>query len=90
MSNYHAPSRPPLVLVAKSGRLSTTLYWLLGSSVQNHALRDGERSPSPACKHRRVGVQSEVVTSILMLEQRYSQVMEKLLLWVMVFPLSSG
>ena len=47
-----------------------SLYWLLGSSVQKQALRDGERSSSPACKHRRVGVQSEVVTSILMLERR--------------------
>jgi hypothetical protein len=30
-------------------------------------------------KHRRVGVESGVVNSILMLERRYSQVMEKLL-----------
>jgi hypothetical protein len=44
-----------------------TLYWLLGSSVQKQARRDGERSASPACKPRRVGVQSEVVTSLLML-----------------------
>jgi hypothetical protein len=43
------------------------LYWLLGSSVPKN-LRDGERSPSPAYKHRRVGVQSEVVNSILMHE----------------------
>jgi pyruvate/2-oxoglutarate dehydrogenase complex dihydrolipoamide dehydrogenase (E3) component len=66
------------------------LYWLLGSSVQKQARRDGERSPSPACKHRRVGGQSDVVTGLLMLEQRYSHVMEKFLLWVMFFPLSSG
>ncbi len=43
------------------------LYWLLGSSVQKQVHRDGERSASPACKPRRVGVQSEVVTSLLML-----------------------
>jgi len=57
------------------------LYWLLGSSVQKQALRDGERSSSPACKHRRVAVQSDIVDSILMLERRYSYVMEQLLLW---------
>jgi hypothetical protein len=57
------------------------LYWLLGSSVQKQALRDGEGSSSPACKHRRVGVQSDIVDSILMLERRYSYTMEQLLLW---------
>jgi hypothetical protein len=57
------------------------LYWLLGSSVQKQALRGGERSPSPACKHRMVGVQSDVVNRILMFEQRYFHVMEKLLVW---------
>jgi transposase-like protein len=55
------------------------LYWLLGSSVLKQARRDGERSPSPACKQRLVGIQSDVVNSILMLERQYSQVMEKLL-----------
>src|SRR5215510_10910514 len=46
------------------------LYWLLGSSVQRLALRDGERSVFLVCKQRKVGVQSDVVDSILMLEQR--------------------
>ncbi len=46
-----------------SPNLCSTLYWLLRSSVQKHAHREGERSPSPACKHRRVGVPSEVVTA---------------------------
>jgi hypothetical protein len=50
----------------------TRLYWLLGSSVQNQALRDGERSPFPACQHRRVGLQSDVINSMLMLERRSS------------------
>jgi hypothetical protein len=59
--------------------LSFPLYWLLWSSVLKQARRDGERSPSPACKQRLVGIQSDVVTSILMLERQYSQVMEKLL-----------
>ena len=58
------------------------LYWLLGSSVQKQALRDGERNPFPACKHRQVGVESDVVTSILMLGQRYSHMMETLSLWL--------
>jgi hypothetical protein len=49
-----------------------------------------ERSPSPACKHRSVGVQSEVVNSIFMLERRYSHVMEKLLLWLVFSLLSSS
>jgi hypothetical protein len=42
----------------------------------------GERSPFLACKPRKVSVQSDVVNSILMLEQRYFHVMEKLLLWL--------
>src|SRR5215471_17973898 len=50
----------------------------LGHPFQKQALRDGERSTFPACKQRRVGVQSEVVTSILMLERHYPHVMEKL------------
>jgi len=66
------------------------VYWLLGSSVQKQALRDGERSPFPACKHSRVGVESNVVNSILMLEQRYFHVMEKLLVWLVFLPLSYG
>jgi hypothetical protein len=33
---------------------------------------------SPTCKHRRVGVESDVVDSIPMLEQRHSHVMEKM------------
>src|SRR5436190_17817633 len=56
------------------------LYWLLGSSVQKQALRDGERSSSPACKQRRVDVKSDVINSVLMLDQRHSHMMEKLLL----------
>ena len=39
--------------------------WVIRSKK---ALRDGERLPSTACKHRRVGVQSEIVNSILMHE----------------------
>ncbi len=66
------------------------LYWLLSTSVQNPAHRDRERSPSPACKHRRVGVQSEVVNSIFMLERRDAHVMEKLLLWLVFSLLSSS
>jgi hypothetical protein len=66
------------------------VYWLLSTSVQNPAYRDRERSPSPACKHRRVGVQSEVVNSIFMLERRDSHVMEKLLLWLVFLLLSSS
>jgi hypothetical protein len=58
------------------------LYWLLGSSVQNLERRDGEQSTSPACKPWKVGVQSDVVDSILMLEQRYFHVMEKLRVWL--------
>src|SRR5215469_1138957 len=55
-----------------------SLHWLLGSSVQNHGLGDLERSSSPACKHRRVGVESDVVDSIFMLAQRQLHVMEKI------------
>jgi hypothetical protein len=66
------------------------LYWLLGSSVQKQARPDGERSSFPACKHRRVGVESDVVDSILMLEQPYFHMMEKLLVWLVFLPLSSG
>jgi len=39
------------------------LYWLLGSSVQKQALRDGERFSSTACKHRWVSIQFEVVAA---------------------------
>ena|GEM_PF-5901454 len=67
-----------------------SVYWLLGSSVQKQARPDGERSSFPACKHRRVGVVSDVVDSILMLEQRYFHMMEKLLLWLVFLPLSGG
>src|SRR5450759_955133 len=77
-----ARSLPPAHLGPLSiepGHLNVHLYWLLGSSVQKQALRDGEGSSSPACKHRRVGVQSDIVDSILMLERRYSYVMEQLL-----------
>jgi len=63
------------------------VYWLLSSSVQKQALRDGERNPFPACKHRRVGVESDVVNSILMLGQRYFHVMEKLLVWLVCLSL---
>jgi hypothetical protein len=64
------------------------VYCLLGSSVQKQALRDRERNPHPACQHRRVGVESDVVTSILMLGQRYFHVMEKLLVWLVYLSLS--
>jgi hypothetical protein len=57
-------------------RLHWKLYWLLGSSVQKQARRDGVEFSSPACKPRRVGVESDGVTSILMLERRYTHVME--------------
>jgi hypothetical protein len=60
------------------GEWQPWLYWLLGSSVQKLALQEGERSSSPTCKHRRVGVESDVVDSILMLEQRHFHVMEKI------------
>ena len=69
-------------LLAQLKRLHQTVYWLLGSSVQKQALRDGERNPFPACKHRQVGVESDVVNSILMLGQRYSHMMETLSLWL--------
>ncbi len=49
-----------------------TLYWLLGSSVQKQALRDGETNPYPACKHSPVSVESDVVNSRLMLERQYT------------------
>src|SRR5438132_132164 len=35
----------------------------LGHPFKKQALRDGERTSFPACKHGRVGVQSEVVNS---------------------------
>ena len=38
------------------------------------------RCTTPACKHRKVGVPSDVVNSMLMLDRRHSHVMEKLLL----------
>jgi hypothetical protein len=62
----------------------------LGHPFKKQAFRDGERSASPACKNRRVGVQSEVVNSMLMLEQQNLHVMEKLLVWLVYLPLSSG
>jgi hypothetical protein len=62
----------------------------LGHPFKKYALRDGERSTFPACKQRWVGVHSDVVTSILMLERHYAHVMEKLLVWVEFSPLSSG
>jgi hypothetical protein len=77
-------------MVDKSINPLHTLYWLLGLSVQKQALRDGERNPFPACKHRRVSVESDVVNSILMLGQRYFHVMEKLLVWLVFLSLSSG
>ncbi len=66
------------------------LYWLLRTSVQKQAYRDGERSPSPACRYRRVGVESDVVTSMLMLDQRQSHVMENFLVWLVFCPISSS
>ena len=59
--------------------VNDTCNGYLGHPFKNKPHRDGERFPSPACKHRRVGVESDVVASILMLERRYSYVMEKLL-----------
>jgi len=56
-----------------NGHAPFALSWLgactgyLGHPFQK-TLRDGERSPSTACKQRRVSVQSEVVNSILMQE----------------------
>jgi hypothetical protein len=41
-------------------------------------------SSFPACKQRRVGVQSDVVTRVLMLERQYSQMMEELLVWLVL------
>ena len=67
--------------VMVSNALCNGLYWLLGSSVQKQARRDGETNPFTACKHRRVGVESDVVNSILMLERQYTHVMEKFLVW---------
>ena len=63
-------------------RFGSILSWLLGSSVQKQARRDGERSPSLVCKHRKVGVESDVVDRILMHERRYSHGMEKLFVWL--------
>ena len=62
--------------------LLVVLYWLLKSSVQKQALRIGEIPPFHACKLWKVGVQSDVVDSILMLAQRYFHVMEKFLVWL--------
>lgn len=42
--------------------------WVIRSK---QALRDGEANPFPTCKHRQVGVESDVVDGILMPEQRY-------------------
>jgi len=49
--------RKPLIIL---------LYWLLGSSVQKIWPSRRKRTPFPACKHRPVGVESDVVNSILM------------------------
>jgi len=68
----------------------TYVYWLLGSSVRKQAHRDGGRNPFPACQHRRVGVESDVITSILMLERRNAHVREKLLVWLVFLSLSSA
>ena len=64
---YQDGSDAPGPVVKNGTNLETSLYWLLGSSVQKQALREGERTPFPACKHRRVGVESDVVNSRLML-----------------------
>ncbi len=85
-----APFFVPAATFPLTSRGHTHLYWLLGSSVQKQALRDGERSAFPACKHSRVGVESDIVKSILMLEHRSFHVMEKLLLWLVFLPLSCG
>ena len=78
--------RGPACRTTFSARRDTPLYlyWLLRASVQNQARRGGEKSSFPACKHRKVGVQFEVVDSMLMLERRYSYMMEKLLLWLVL------
>src|SRR5215467_7728532 len=44
----------------------------------------------PSDKHRRVGVESDVVTSRLMLERRDFDVMEKFLVWLVFRPFSSA
>ena len=63
----------------------------LGHSFKNrHIEKEKDLPLLPANIGRRVSVQSEVVTSLLMLKQRYFHAMEKLLLWVVFSPLSSG
>ena len=63
-----------MVILSQLKRLvgpSVKVYWLLGSSVRKQAHPDGKRSSFPACKHRLVGVLSDVINSRLMLEQCY-------------------
>src|SRR2546423_7643593 len=98
LSSWGAGSHPIWTPCGRNRRVSGAtaiaalgpLYWLLGSSVQKQALRDGERSAFPACKHSRGDVESDVVNSILMLEHRSFHMMEKLLLWLGFLPLSFG
>jgi hypothetical protein len=54
-----------------------------------HFENDNEPS-STACKQRKVSVKSGVVDLILMLEQRQSHVMEKLILWFVFLHISCG
>jgi hypothetical protein len=49
-------------------RRAFTCTGYLGHPFKKQALRDGERTSFPACKHGRVGVQSEVVNSLFMLD----------------------
>jgi hypothetical protein len=79
------PSRLQFYDEGRKERVLAT--WIIRSKTGTSRRK---RSSSPACKHRRVGVQSEVVNSIFMLERHYSHVMEKLLVWLEFFPLSSG
>jgi hypothetical protein len=64
-------------------RRTVLATWIIRSKTGTSRRR---KISFPACKHRKVGVQSEVVNSILMLEQRYFHVMEKLLVWLVFFP----
>ena len=45
---------------------------------------------SPGCKHRRVGVPSEIVDSLLMLEKRHTHVMEKRVYGWCFYPSQAG
>jgi len=86
----HPPIPPAQLALALILQAYTGCIGYLDHPFKKQARPDGERTPFPACKHRRVGVESDVVTSILMLARHYSHGMEKLLVWVVFSPLSSG